>query len=123
MATVSKLFKRPEEVDQAVAELKGMGCSPSIIDESNEGELSRLNLSEQALDYYKIGLMAGGKVVAADVEDAKAKDANSALHKVGIWELTERPAQWSSSPGFTKAVKMSSTNPIDAQMSGDFRKY
>ena len=123
MATVTKLFKRPEDVDKAVADLKGMGLSPTVIDASNEGELGSANLSEQALDFYKIGLSVGGKVVKVDVDDAKVNDVHKDLLAVGFDELTERAAQWSSTPGFVRATKMTATNPIDAKMSGDFRKY
>ena len=123
MATVTKLFKRPEDVDKAVADLKGMGLSPTVIDSSNEGELGSANLSEQALDFYKIGLSVGGKVVKVDVDDAKVNDVHKDLLAVGFDELTERAAQWASTPGFVRATKMTATNPIDAKMSGDFRKY
>ena len=123
MATVSKLFKRPEDVEKAVGNLKGMGLNPSVIEKGGESELANMNLSEQALDYYKIGLSVGGKVVKVDVDDAKADEVNRTLLTVGFDELTERPAQWSTSPGFMRATRMTGTNPIDAQMSGDFRKY
>ncbi len=123
MATVTKLFKRPEDAEKAVSELKGMGCEVSVIEKGGESELDSLGLIEQALEFYKFGVAIGGKVVKAEVAEGKVDEVNDALLKVGFEELTERPVQWSGSPKFGMGVKMSSTNPLDAQMSGDFRKY
>ncbi|MFO8101072.1 MAG: hypothetical protein R6U37_02720 [Dehalococcoidia bacterium] len=123
MATITKLFKRPEDVEKAMSDLKGLGCEASIIERGGESDLDSLNLSEQALDFYKFGIAIGGKVIKAEVDDARADDAKRALLEAGFEELTEREPQWANSPKFGAGVKMSSTNPLDAQMSGDFRKY
>jgi hypothetical protein len=123
MATVSKLFRKPEDADKAAAELKGMGGNVSIIEKGAEGDLSSIGLSEQALDYYKHGLAIGGKVVKADVDDAKADEANKLLIDTGFNKLTERPAQWATSPSYVQAERMSATNPMDSEMTGDFRVY
>lgn len=123
MATVTKLFRKPEDTEKAVADLKGMGCEVSVIEKGSESELDSMGLSEQELGFYKIGVSIGGKVVKTEVDDAKTDEVKKALLAIGFDELTERPAQWAGSPGFVGAVKMSATNPLDAQMSGDFRKY
>ena len=120
---VAKLFKRPEDADQAMSDLKAKGYDASTIDKGAEKELDGMGLSEEASDYYKIGLLIGGKIVKASVDDAKADEVNKILLAIGFDELTERPAQWSTTPGFTQAAKMSATNPIDAKMTGDFRVY
>ena len=123
MATVSKLFRKPEDAEKAAADLKGIGGNVSVIEKGAEGELGSIGLSQQVLDYYKSGLSIGGKIVKADIDEAKADEANKLLLATGFDELTERPAQWSTAPGFVQAEKMSATNSIDAKMTGDFRVY
>ncbi len=100
-----------------------MGCKASVIEKGRESELDSLGLTEQALGFYKFGVAIGGKVVKTEVDDAKSDKVKKALLAVGFEELTKRDPQWASSPKFGMGVKMSSTNPLDAQMSGDFRKY
>ena len=123
MATVSKLFRRPEDAEKAAADIKGMGGNVSIIEKGAEGDLDSLGLSTQALEYYKTGLSIGGKVVKVEIDDAKAGEAKKLLIDTGFNKLTERPAQWATSPSYVQAERMSATNPMDAEMTGDFRTY
>ncbi len=123
MATVSKLFRRPEDAEKAAEGLKGIGSNVAVIEKGAEGELGSMGLSEQALDYYKAGLSIGGKVVKADVDDGKADEANKLLLATGFNKLTDRPDQWATSPSYVQAARMASTNPMDAEMTGDFRTY
>lgn len=122
---VAKLFKRPEDVNQVIKDLKAKGLDASVIENSSEidKQLADTGLPEQALEYYKTGVMIGGKIVKVSVDDAKAGEVNELLIAAGFNSLVDRPAQWFTSPGFVKAKRMSGTDPIDAQMSGDFRKY
>ena len=120
---ITKLFKRPEDANQAVADLKAKGYDAGIIEKGAEKELDGMGLSEQVINYYKDGLCIGGKIVKASVDDTKVDEVNKILLATGFDKLTERPAQWATSPGFTQAAKMSATNPIDAVMTGDFRTY
>ena len=122
---VTKLFRKPEDATQAVADLKAKGYEAEVIKggASSEKELVELGLSGQAADYYQIGLSLGGTIVKVAADEAQAEEINKLLLAIGFDELRERPAQWSTSPGFVLAERMSATNPIDAQMSGDFRKY
>ena len=120
---VTKLFRRPENAAQALSDLKAKGYDVSVIEKGAEREIDAMGLSEQVADYYKNGLCIGGKVVKTSVDDAKVDEVNKILLATGFDKLTERPAQWSTSPGFIKASKMSATNPIDAVMTGDFRTY
>jgi hypothetical protein len=123
MATVSKLFRRPEDAEKAVADLKGMGGNVAVIEKGAEGDLEAMGLSDQTMQYYKTGLSIGGKIVKADIDDAKADEAKKLLIDTGFNKLTERPAQWATSPSYVQAQRMSSTNPMDAEMTGDFRTY
>ena len=67
MATVSKLFRKPEDAQKAADELKGMGGNVVIIGKGDESEVDSLGLSAQASDYYKSGLSIGGKIVKVEV--------------------------------------------------------
>ena len=120
-----KMFKRAEDMNEAIIRLKAKGFKARLIDSnaSVSNELADAGLSEQALGYYQIGLGVGGKIITVKVEDSEVDKVNELLGSIGFEELSDRPAQWFNSPGFTKAEKMSTTNPIDAQMTGDFRKY
>lgn len=122
---VAKLFKRPEDVEKAVADLKGVGLDAAVLDKGADidKELADTGLPEQALDYYKVGLVTGGKIVKVSADDAKVDEVNKIMVSAGFNSLVDRPAQWFTSPGFAKATRMSATDPIDAQMSGDFRMY
>lgn len=80
-------------------------------------------ISEETLDYYQTGLSLGGIVVSVHGEDPRLTEARQILRSAGIKPLTERSPMWANSPGFTVASRMSETNPIDAPMTGDFRRY
>ena len=123
MATVSKLFRRPEDAEKAAEGLKGIGGNVAVIGKGSEGELGTLGLTQQAVEYYKTGLSIGGKVVKAEIDDSKTDEANKLLLATGFNKLTERPQQWATSPSYVQAERMSSTNPMDAEMTGDFRTY
>jgi len=123
MATISKLFRKPEDAQKAAENIKGMGGNVVIIEKGSESEVDSLGVSTQAADYYKSGLSIGGMIVKVDVDESKIDEAKKLLISTGFDELTERPAQWSTSPGFVQAEKMSATKAMDAEMTGDFRVY
>ena len=81
------------------------------------------DIPEETLSYYQSSLSLGGILVSVYAEEARLEGARQLLRKAGVRPLAERSPMWASSPGFTTASKMSETNPIDAPMSGDFRKY
>lgn len=78
-------------------------------------------LDEETLDYLQFGILQGGAVVGVDADEAKAKEVKALLRAAS--RRMEREPMWAGSPGFTAASRMSETNPVDAPMSGDFRKY
>jgi len=78
-------------------------------------------ISEETLNYYKIGVFLGGVVVSVHAEEKKAEKARELLRAVEA--EGERCLVWTPSPGFLQAERMSATNPVDAKMTGDFRKY
>ena len=122
---IAKLFREPEDVNQAVTDLRAKGYEVGVIDSGADLEtaLAESGLTEEALSYYQLGLSLGGTVVKVSTDESKADEVDKALRATGAKPLTKRAPQWASSPGFTIASKMSATNPMDAQMSGDFRKY
>lgn len=122
---VAKLFKRPEDATKAIADLKAKGFSAELIEDAGSVSkaLAGTGLPEQAMDYYTMGLSIGGKIVKVTADESKVNEVNSILVMTGHDRLVNALPQYAASPAFVKAERMSATNPIDAQMSGDFRKY
>jgi hypothetical protein len=78
--------------------------------------------SEETVNYYRHAISLGGIVVSVHADDARADKAREILRAAAAHPRKKVPLQ-EISPGFLKASRMSSTNPIDAPMSGDFRRY
>ena len=77
---------------------------------------------EDTVNYYQRGISLGGIVVSVHADDAHAEKALEVLRAASAHPRKKAPLQ-EISPGFLKASRMSATNPIDAPMSGDFRRY
>ena len=77
---------------------------------------------EDTVSYYQRAVSLGGVVVSVHADDAQAEKAHEILRAATAHARKKMPLQ-EISPGFLKASRMSSTNPIDAPMSGDFRRY
>jgi len=78
-----------------------------------------LEISEDIRDYYHFGLATGAVLVSVHCEDSSRQQlARRLLREADVIVTVE-----SSSPGFAMAGYMTQTNPLDAQMSGDFRRY
>ncbi len=163
---VTKLFREPQQAENAIAELKAegyggeevgilmregegndklapelapvatgvslSGAGPLIAKGvtaaaiSGDGDLEPLlselwDASEETISYYQTGLSLGGIVVSVHGAEARLEQARRLLREAGLTS-TACPVE-STSPGFAVASKMSETNPVDAPMSGDFRKY
>jgi len=138
MANVAtKLFREPGEAKQAVEELKakgfkaeeivvvaGSGRAGSLGDlkpVSDTAKLTEMGVPEATVNYYQYSLDTGGIVVGVQVDDARAGKAQEALRAIPVCSCGDRICD--VSPGFIKASRMSATNPLDAEMSGDFRRY
>ncbi|MDP2952313.1 MAG: hypothetical protein Q8O76_03240, partial [Chloroflexota bacterium] len=76
-------------------------------------------LPQDALAYYEVGLSLGGVVVSVHAPDKRLQKARTILRSAEH----SSPVEQQRTPGFLKAGRMSGTNPIDAQMTGDFRRY
>jgi len=81
------------------------------------------DIPEETMSYYQSGLSLGGIVISVHAEGARLEEARQLLREAGVKPLTERSTMWASCPPFNIASRMSETNPIDAPMTGDFRRY
>lgn len=80
-----------------------------------------LGVIPDAADYFEFGVSMGSVLVAVHTEDAKAAKAQDIMRLTGSVPVkVEMPK---TSPGFGQAGRMAATDPVDAPMSGDFRKY
>lgn len=134
----TKLFREPGEAREAVSQLKAKGfkdneivvvASKSRVNELGADvkatpdmkKLADLGLSEEAADYYQYSIPLGGIVVGVSADEGRLAQAKEALRAVPVCSCSDRICD--TSPGFRLASRMTATNPIDAPMSGDFRKY
>jgi hypothetical protein len=108
-----------------VGSVTAMGHATSL---SKAGEDLAKALAEfwsvptDTVTYYQRAISLGGIVVSVHADDANAQKAHEVLRAASAHPRKKMPLQ-QISPGFLKASRMSSTNPIDAPMSGDFRRY
>jgi hypothetical protein len=80
-----------------------------------------LGITPEAYEYYRFGILVGGILVSVhDSEERLAKAGAIMRAAVPKPQVLETGAK---SPGFAIAERMNATNPMDAPMSGDFRKY
>lgn len=77
-----------------------------------------LGVAEDGMGYYQFGVITGGVVVAVTGDEKKLAGARNALR-----EAETMVAEKAHSPGFEQAPRMTGTNPVDAKMTGDFRRY
>ena len=123
--------KRKQELAESikpaadVGSVLAMGAATSISKAGSDlgKALSELwGVPEDTVNYYQHSVVLGGIVVSVHTDDAKAAQARQLLRAAAGPAAKKTPLQ-QISPGFLKASRMSSTNPIDAPMSGDFRRY
>ena len=82
-----------------------------------------LGLPEETVKYYEFGLAAGGVLLSVHAEEARLSQAQEILRSVDVLVAATKGELWGSSPGFASAGRMTETDPIDAKMTGDFRRY
>jgi hypothetical protein len=143
-----RLFREPQQAEKAIEELKAKGYKAEeigVVAQENgdivakgatasatgkgsdlKAALAELwDTSEETLNYYQLALSWGGVVVSVHAEEARLEQARQLLRQAGAKPSAgvERHPMWSTCPPFDIASRMSTTNPIDAPMSGDFRRY
>ena len=80
-----------------------------------------LGVIEDAARYFEFGISMGSVLVAVDTDETKVPQAQNIMRLIGSVPVkVEMPK---TSPGFEQAGRMAATDPVDAPMSGDFRKY
>lgn len=81
-----------------------------------------LQLPEDAASYFEFGVSVGGVLVTVHTAEEKAATAREVL-RVSTPAPRTAAAAADRNPGFKQAARMNATDPVDAPMSGDFRKY
>ena len=82
-----------------------------------------LGLSKEAVRYYDFGLSVGGILISVHTDEARLPQAQEILRSADALVAATKGELWGSSPGFASADRMTETDPIDAKMTGDFRRY
>ena len=120
-SAVVKLFRLPDEAQKALDDLKSQGYAAEDISGASAEKLAGdWGLDEATVKYYQFGVALGGVLVGVKADESKAADVRKIMRAA---ESAPERAKVLSSPAFQQASRMSATNPIDAPMSGDFRKY
>jgi len=83
--------------------------------------IETLNITPEAYDYYRFGILSGGILISVHDSEQRLKKAASVLRSAIPKPIMMETG--AKSPGFATADRMNATNPIDAPLSGDFRKY
>jgi hypothetical protein len=137
---VVKLFRDPVVAAKATEELKSKGYKAEEIgiivrdgDKAKEldakvtkeigAALTKLDVPEITAAYYEFIASMGGIIISVQTDEARIPQAREVLRNAGLGATPAREEMWASSPAFPAAEKMSATDPIDARMTGDFRKY
>jgi len=138
--TVVKLFRDPLVAARAAEELKSKGFKAEEIGILvRDGEkakklgtkvtkeigaaLTKLDLPEDTVRYYEFGASVGGVLISVQTDEARLPQASEILRGTDLGAAPARGEMWASSPAFPAAGRMTATDPIDAKMTGDFRKY
>jgi hypothetical protein len=82
-----------------------------------------LGLSKEAIRYCDFGLSVGGVLISVHTDEARLSQAQEILRAADVLVTAAKGERWGSSPGFASAGRMTETDPIDAKMTGDFRRY
>lgn len=84
---------------------------------------SFLDLPEETVKYYDFGVSVGGVLISVHTDEARLYEAQEILRSADVLVTPARGEMWATSPGFASASRMTETDPIDAKMTGDFRRY
>ena len=139
-SAVVKLFKDPVVAAKATEELKSKGYKAEEIgilvrdgDKAKQlgakvtkeigAALTKLDVPEDTAAYYEFSASMGGILISVQTDEARIPQAREVLRNASVGATPEREGMWASSPAFPVAERMSATDPIDARMTGDFRKY
>lgn len=82
-----------------------------------------LGLPEDAAGYFAFGVSMGAILVTVNATDEKGEAAAQDILRASSPSTHVAMETVDHSPGFKTAGRMNATDPVDAPMSGDFRKY
>lgn len=134
----TKLFREPQEAKQAIGDLKAKGfkddeivvlanaerakeLGADIKAATDPSKLAQIGVPEDTISYYQYSIPSGSIVVGVQADESRSAQAQEVLRAVPVCSLGDRIR--GTSPGFQKAGRMTATDPMDAPMSGDFRRY
>jgi len=137
---VVKLFRDPLSAARATEELKSKGFKAEEIDilvsdvdkakklgakatDKIGAALTKLDLPEDTVRYYEFVASVGGVLISVQADESRLPQAQEILREAVIKDAPKKGEMWASSPAFPAAERMTATDPIDAKMTGDFRKY
>ena len=137
---VVRIFRDPMIAARAAEELKSQGFKAGEIGilvrdgekakklgtkatEEIGAALTKLDLPEETIRYYEFGASVGGILISVQADEARLPRAREILRGADLGVAPAKGEMWASSPAFPAAGRMTETDPIDAKMTGDFRKY
>jgi hypothetical protein len=137
---VVKLFRDPLSAAKATEELKSKGFKAEeigiLVSDVEKAKklgtkatdkigtaLTKLDLPEDTIRYYEFGASVGGVLISVEADESRLSKAQEILREAAIKDAPKKGEMWASSPAFPAAGRMTATDPIDAKMTGDFRKY
>jgi hypothetical protein len=119
---------KPKEVTLPQGTAQALGTLATALAKASAEETTAtlsdlLGLPEETIDYYQFGVSVGGILISVHSDEARLPQAQQILREAGAALTPARGEMWASSPGFASASRMSETDPLDAKMTGDFRRY
>ena len=106
-----------------VGEVTALGALAKHIpnEEADKALAKVIGATPDTYGYYEFGLSTGGVLVTVHGEEAHLANALRLLRSAASGVLPIGKS--APNPGFSKAARMSATDPMDAKMTGDFRRY
>lgn len=83
-----------------------------------QGLREALDIPADIFGYYRFGVAMGGVLVSVQASEERLGRAAGILRQaagLGVEKTT--------CPGFDRAARMTESDPVDAKMTGDFRRY
>ena len=104
--------------DPARRQLAGVGAMIALgpLAQDEEAPLKAIELPDDVLGYYEMGLRLGGVLLSVHSQKREGEARRLLLRA----EVT--PGE-KAEGGFPRAERMTATDPVDARMTGDFRRY
>ena len=111
-----------------VAPIIALGWLANALNETAKEDLAcaltqLLDASEETYNYWSFGISVGGVLVSIRADETRLPQMQGIFRSVSAKATGDRTGIWANSPGFARAGRMTATDPIDAPMSGDFRRY